>query len=57
MKKLLMVPAMLLAMFGMSACAARVAYVGPAPRAYSVWVPGHWVHTPTGRYWVRGHYR
>jgi hypothetical protein len=31
-------------------------YVEPAPFAGAVWCPGHWVHGPRGRYWVRGYW-
>ncbi len=32
-------------------------YWGLPPRGYHLWVPGHWVRSRRGNYWVNGYWR
>jgi hypothetical protein len=35
---------------------APVPYVIAPPFAGAIWIPGHWVYGPRGRYWVAGYW-
>jgi hypothetical protein len=65
MKKIIAVTALTVSLLG-SACAARVAFVSPAPRVEvigvapyrgAVWYSGHWVRGRRDWVWVRGYWR